>query len=120
MGAEPVRFLGADVLPDWYDDWVLLERERFRQLRIRALDRLCESLAGRRRSAEALEVGLAAVAIEPLRESAHRALVRIHLSDGNACEALRQYGLCRRLLGEQLGIEPSDQMEELVRGLGAR
>lgn len=106
--------LFGELLPDWYEDWVLLERERFRQLRLRALDALCERLTQADRLAEAFEVGLAALAAEPLRESAHRALVRIHLAEGNAAEALRQYRLCRRLLGEQLGVEPSAQMDSLL------
>ena len=109
--------LARDLLPDWYEDWVLIEREQFRQLRLRALDALCERLTGRGRTGEALEAGLAALAGEPLRESAHRALVRVHLAEGNVGEAIRQYRLCRRLLREQLGVGPSEQMEELVRGV---
>jgi DNA-binding SARP family transcriptional activator len=110
----------GDLLPDWYDDWVLIERERYRQLRLHALDALCERLARDGRLDEALVLGLAAVAAEPLRESAHRAVVRIHLAEGNAGEAIRQYRLCRRLLSEQLGVEPSKRMLELVEGLNAR
>ena len=106
--------LALDVLPDWYDDWVLIERERFRQLRLRALDALCEWLAGAGRFADALELGLASLAGEPLRESAHRALVRIHLAEGNVGEALRQYELCCNLLADRLGVAPSRQMEQLL------
>ena len=113
---EPL-LLSGDLLPDWYDDWVVLERERFRQLRLRALDALCERLMRAGRLDAALDVGLAAVAGEPLRESSHRAVVRVHLRNGNASEAIRQYRLCQRLLREQLGIEPSSQMEELIRGV---
>jgi DNA-binding SARP family transcriptional activator len=107
--------LGADLLPDWYDDWVLLERERFRQLRLHALEVLCERLTEAGRLTEALDAGLAAVAGEPLRESAHRALVRVHLAEGNTSEALRQYRLFRRMLRDQLGLEPSGQIEQLLR-----
>jgi DNA-binding SARP family transcriptional activator len=107
----------ADLLPDWYEDWVLLERERFRQLRLRALEALCERQLHAGRIGDALETGLLSLAGEPLRESAHRALVRVHLADGNAVEAVRQYRLCRRLLREQLGIEPTQQLRELVAGL---
>ena len=112
--------LALDLLPDWYDDWVLLERERFRQLRLRALESRCTRLTAAGRLDEALEAGLLALAGEPLRESAHRALVRLHLAEGNAGEALRQFRLCRRLLLEQLGVEPSPRMLELVAGLDAR
>jgi DNA-binding SARP family transcriptional activator len=86
-------------------------------LRLRALDTLCERLTRAGRLDAALEVGLAAVAGEPLRESSHRALIRVHLADGNVAEAIRQYRLCRRLLREQLDLEPSDQMAELLRGV---
>jgi len=111
--------LTLDLLPDWYDDWVLLERERFRQLRLRALESMCTRLAAAGRLDEALEAGMLALAGEPLRESAHRALVRLHLTEGNTAEALRQFRLCRRLLLEQLGVEPSPLMLELVAGLDA-
>jgi DNA-binding SARP family transcriptional activator len=109
--------LDGDLLPDWYDDWIVPRRERFRQLRLRALDALCVRLTDEGRFEEALEVGLAAVANEPLRESAQRALVRVHLAEGNVCEAIRQYGLFKRLLHERLGIEPSGQIEQLIRGV---
>ncbi|MDX6422781.1 MAG: hypothetical protein QOI67_252 [Gaiellaceae bacterium] len=107
--------LSGDLLPDWYDEWVVFERERFHQLRLRALDALCGRLADAGRLDGALEIGLAAVADDPLRESSHRAVVRVHLADGNIAEALRQYRLCRRLLNEQLGVEPSERMQELMR-----
>jgi DNA-binding SARP family transcriptional activator len=111
--------LADDLLPNWYDDWVLLERERFRQLRLHGLEVMCEQLTEAGRLAEALDAGLAAVAGEPLRESAHRALMRVHLAEGNAVEALRQYGLFRRMLREQLGVEPSAQIQQLVQPVAA-
>ena len=114
--SDPASF-AADLLPDWYDDWALLERERFRQLRLRALEALCERQLRAGHRNEALAAGLLSLAGEPLRESAHRALVRVHLADGNAVEAVRQYRLCRRLLHEQLGIEPTEQMRDLIGAL---
>jgi DNA-binding SARP family transcriptional activator len=117
--ALDVRRFGSDLLPDWYEDWVLIEREHYRQLRLHALDALCEQLTASGRLDEALEAGLAAVAGEPLRESAQRALIRVHLAEGNGGEAIRQYRLYRHLLEEQLGIEPSPLMKELVRDLDA-
>jgi DNA-binding SARP family transcriptional activator len=104
-----------DLLPDWYDDWLVIERERFHQLRLRVLERVCERLAARGNYARALDAGLAAVAGEPLRESAHRALVKVHLAEGNHAEAVRQFRLYRQLLEEQLGLAPSLQMLQLMR-----
>ncbi len=109
--------LCADLLPDWYDEWVLLERERFRQLRLHALEALCRRLKRAGRFAEAIEAGLAAVAGEPLRESAHRVLMETYLEEGNQTEAIRQYRSYRALLNEALGLEPSPRMKALVRHL---
>jgi DNA-binding SARP family transcriptional activator len=111
--------LGTAVRVDLRDaeDWVLIERERFRQLRMRALEAACRRLTEEERLDEALEAGLMAIAAEPLRESAHRMLVLLHLAAGNAVEARRQYQLCRHLLRSQLGLEPSERMRELVSGL---
>lgn len=105
-----------DLLPDWYEDWVLIARERFRQVRLQALDMLCDRLREAGRLDEALTAGLAALEGEPLRESSHRALVRVHLAHGNACEAMRQYRFYCRLL-RRLQLAPSAQMEALVAGL---
>jgi DNA-binding SARP family transcriptional activator len=106
--------LGGELLPDWYDDWLLFERERFRQVSLHALEALADAHARAGRTARALEAALTAVEAEPLRESAHRALIRVHLAEGNRGEALRQYGICRRLLHDRLGVEPSPQLEELL------
>jgi DNA-binding SARP family transcriptional activator len=108
-------FASGDLLPGWYDDWVLIERERFRQLRLHVLEFLCQRLAAVGRFQAAVEAGLTAVAAEPLRESAHRALIRAHLAEGNRVEAIRQYRLYRELVREELGIDPTTQMEDLIR-----
>jgi DNA-binding SARP family transcriptional activator len=107
--------LARDLLPDWYDDWVMIERECFRQLRLHALDALCDQLLIAGRLHEALEAGLSSMAGEPLRESAHRGLIRVHLADGNPGEALRQYRFCQHLLRTRLGIDPSERTKELIR-----
>ena len=112
--ALPRRLFDGELLPGWYDDWVLFERERLRQLRLHALETLALALAAESRFAAAVEAGLAAVRAEPLRESAHRAVVRVHLAEGNVTEALRQYELCRRLFRAELGLEPSPLMTNLL------
>ena len=107
---------GGELLPDWYEDWVLIERERFRQLRLHALEALCLNLVDRGRFAMAIDAGLAAVAAEPLRESAHRALIIAHLAEGNPAEAIRQLVAFRAVLEDALGICPSAELVRLVHG----
>lgn len=119
VSAEAIatRVLWDDVLPDWYDDWVVLERERFRQLRMHALETIALSLMAQKRFAEAVDAAHAAVAAEPLRESSHRVLIKVHLAEGNPVEALRDYQVFRRLLADELDLEPSPQIRELLEGL---
>jgi DNA-binding SARP family transcriptional activator len=106
--------LAGELLPGWYDDWVLLARERLRQLRMHALEVLAGKLADGGRFGEAVQAAYGAVACEPLRESAHRAVVRVHLAEGNTAEAIRAYRAFRDLLSTELGVVPSALMEELV------
>jgi DNA-binding SARP family transcriptional activator len=115
--AAATLYRAGELLPDWYEDWVLVEREHFRQLRLHALEALCADLTAAGRFGEAARAGLAAIKGEPLRESAHRVLIATYLAEGNPGEALRQYRLFRRLLAEQLGLEPSHLMVELMAAL---
>jgi DNA-binding SARP family transcriptional activator len=107
--------LTGELLPDWdSDDWILVERERLRQLCLHGLEAMCARLLAFRRYGEAIEAGLAAVRTEPLRESAHRVLISVHLAEGNHAEALRQYRWYERILNEELGLAPSPQIGRLV------
>jgi DNA-binding SARP family transcriptional activator len=112
--AAAALYRSGEILPDWYEDWVLLEREQFRQLRLHALEALCADLAAVGRFAEASRAGLAAVEGEPLRESAHRVLISTYLAEGNPGEALRQYRLFSKLLDEHLGLEPSPLLQDMM------
>jgi DNA-binding SARP family transcriptional activator len=107
----------GDLLADWYEDWLLIERERLRQLRLHALEALGGQLLADGRFGSAVEAGLAAVNSEPLRESAQRLLISAHLAEGNAADALRQYDRYSMLLGRELGLAPSAKMTTLVSGL---
>ena len=109
--------LAVDLLPDWYEDWVVGERERLRQLRLHALELLALRLTARGSFGLAAEAGLAALRSDPLRESANRALIRVFLAEGNPAEAVRHYRSYSTLLERELGLAPSAQMRELLEGL---
>lgn len=115
--AVALASLRCDLLPDWADDWVLMERERFRQLRLHALEALAEGLTSQGRHREAVEAAIAAVTAEPLRESAQRVLIRAYLAEGNSIEAIRQYRSFSRLLATELGLDPSPGIRTVVAGL---
>jgi DNA-binding SARP family transcriptional activator len=109
--------LSADLLPDWTEDWVLMERESYHQLRLRALEALCRRLSAAGRFGQAVQAGVAAVSGEPLRESARSALIEAHLAERNVAAALREYDAFRRLLQDELGLDPSEDLRALVDGL---
>lgn len=107
----------GELLPGWYEDWVVMERERLRQFRLRALETLATARLAAGRPGEALEAALAAAADEPLRESAHRLAIKAHLLEGNLAEAGRQYRLFRLLIRNEAELE-SPEMRQLGAGLG--
>lgn len=110
--------LMVDLLPGWYDEWLVFEQERYRELRLLALEALCRWLMGRGRTATAVEVGLATVSTDPLRESAQRVLVEAHLAAGNPAAAVRGFERFRSLLRRELGMEPSVALAEIVSRCG--
>lgn len=105
----------VDLLPGWYEDWVMFERERTRQRVLHAMEALSRRLLREGRSAEAVEAALYAVRIDPLRESAQAALVEAHLSEGNLVEAQHTYASYSELLRCELDIPPGPEIAALVR-----
>ncbi|MFF7933691.1 BTAD domain-containing putative transcriptional regulator [Streptomyces sp. NPDC007940] len=97
----------GDLLPGWTDDWVLIERERLRQLRLHALDTLAARFIAQGRHALALEAASAAVRIEPLRESAHRLVVSAHLAAHDEAAAERHLRAFHDRLPGEAGRAPA-------------
>lgn len=104
-------------LPAWDEPWLLIERERQRQLRMHALETLSAALAQQGQYPQAITAALAAVRAEPLRESSQRKLIAAHLAEGNISEAVRQLTAYRTLLRVELGITPSRPLEAMVAAL---
>jgi DNA-binding SARP family transcriptional activator len=106
--------LSYELLPDWYDEWLVEEREAVRQLRLHALEGLAAEFSMLGRHSEAIHAALIAVRLEPLRETAHTALIRAYLAEGNRSEALRQFNHYRAFVSAELGVEPSELIRSLV------
>lgn len=107
--------LEGELLPDWYEDWAADERDRFRQLRVHALEAIADRLAAAGRLGDAVLAAMSALAADPLRESAHRAVIKIYLAEGNVAEAIRQLRRCERLMIEEVGVPPSSRLNDLIR-----
>jgi DNA-binding SARP family transcriptional activator len=85
-----------------------------------ALEALATALTERGRLAEAAAAARAAMKVEPLRESAHATLIRVHLAEGNQSEAIRVFERYRLLLTTALGLEPTERLSELVSSITNR
>jgi DNA-binding SARP family transcriptional activator len=110
---QPEAF-GRELLTDWYDDWVLFERERLKQLCVHALEALSDAYRREGDFIGAIDCALLAVQMEPLRESAHRAVSRVHIAEGNLASARQQFDRYARLARDELGVMPSDDFVELI------
>ncbi len=105
--SEAVAIYRSDFLVDIYDDWALVERERLRELYLRALEQLIALHKQRGDDERALNYAQRLAATDPLREAAHRELMRIYHLLGRTRAALQQFHVIRDLLADELSVEPS-------------
>src|SRR5690349_3157280 len=105
-----------DLLPGWYDDWAVLDRERLRQRVLHAMEALSRTLVAVGRSADAIAAAVAATGAGPLRESACRVLVEAYLAEGDRARAEQAVGEFRTVTRRTLGSEPSPRVAALLTG----
>ncbi len=107
-----VALYRGDLLEGFYEEWVVLHRERLRLAYLNALGAL---MAHHRHAdpARAVGHGEAILRADPLRESVHRALMRLHVDLGQRARALRQYEACREILRDELGVSPMEETRAL-------
>jgi DNA-binding SARP family transcriptional activator len=109
------RLFYASLLPGWYDDWVIFERERLAQLQLHSLDALVEALIHAGRHGEAVDTAIRLLAADPLRERSHLDLVAAYAAEGNLGLAQRQYCRYSELLAETFGCSPDISFSEAAR-----
>jgi DNA-binding SARP family transcriptional activator len=105
----------AELLPGWYDDWVVLEQERIRHLRLAALDTLARRGLTLGEPQTAASAALLAVSLEPLREASNLLLVASLLASGEHNAATRAFDLYRKRSLDVFGVEPDVTFGELLR-----
>ena len=103
-----------------FEEWVLSERERLRQLVILALQRLSEAYAVQGDYDAGIEYTNRLLSLEPWQEQAHRQLMTLLARSGQQSAALAQYETCRRILAEELGVEPLPETQALFHRLKTR
>lgn len=111
---QAVACYRGDLLVDCYEDWCLVERERFRCLYLRALRWLHGFYAARRAYDDALDCARRILAYDPLREDVHRDVIELYLTINCPADALRQYRICEGLLARELAVEPMPETRILL------
>lgn len=115
---DQIDLLSQDLLPGWHEEWLLGAWEEFREIRVQALEAACRTFIVRGNYPLAVQAGTAALAADPLRESAAKGLIEAHLAQHNRAAALRCYdGLVKRL-AEELGAPPDEALVALLAKAG--
>src|SRR5882724_1797445 len=96
-----------------FDDWLTTERERLHELAIQGLDRLLIHQQKAGAAEPAVQTGLRLLALDPLQEPVHRAVMRLYARLGRREAALRQYQLCVDALKRELGAQPEAETTQL-------
>jgi DNA-binding SARP family transcriptional activator/predicted ATPase len=112
-------FLDGFSLPDSppFEEWTLLQREQSRRLVIEALHRLIDAYTEGGNLERALQRTWRLLELAPWREQAHRQAMRLLALTGQRSAALAQYETCRRLLAEELDVEPAAKTMLLYEGI---
>lgn len=117
VSTASIATLSRELLPDWYDDWVLAEAEDWRHLRLNALESLARRLLEAGLLGEAVTAARAAMRIDPLRESPQATLIRVQLAMGDQAAAADVFERYRLILHAAMDVAPTKQLADLVRGI---
>jgi DNA-binding SARP family transcriptional activator len=108
---------GLDVRDPAFEEWLLFERQRLRDLARVALARLLELHMASNAHDQAGAAARRLLALDPLQETAHRALMRIYAEHGQTAQALKQYQMCRDALQGEVGVRPDAETERLYQSI---
>ena len=114
----------GDFLDDFYvpkaelfEKWLLVERERLRQLALNIFGQLADASLAQGNYAIGIKAARRLLGIEPWHEAGQRQLMKLLAADGQVSAALAQFERCKRLLAEELGLEPSPETTALVEAI---
>ncbi|MGI9148100.1 MAG: AfsR/SARP family transcriptional regulator [Chloroflexota bacterium] len=114
LHGQAVAFYSGDLLPDCYEDWCDLERERLQVTYLGALAGLVSYHAKHKEHDAAIQYARRILACDSLREEIHRNLIQLYLADGQPAAALRQYRQCEEVLRRELAVAPMRETQALL------
>jgi len=100
-----------------FEDWLRVERERLHELMLEILAKLLARQVKDNELEAAIQTGLTLLALDPLQEVTHRALMRLYIRKGRRAAALRQYQVCVDVLKRELGADPEPETRKLFQEL---
>jgi DNA-binding SARP family transcriptional activator len=112
---ELLEGLSVDEPP--FEEWLLAERERLRELALEALARLLAHQSKSQATERAIQTAIRLLALDPLQEPAHRKLMRLYARQGRRSAALKQYQVCVGVLRRELGAEPEPETRRLYQDI---
>ena len=115
---EDIALLSNDILPGWNEDWLLAAQDSFHLLRVQALEAACRTMVASANHVLAIQAGAAAVAAEPLSESAVDALISAHLAQHNRHQAAQCFKSLEQRLRTELGVAPDPALAQRLVAVG--
>jgi DNA-binding SARP family transcriptional activator len=112
-----VSAYGGELLPGFYDEWIIVEREQLQALFEGRIKLLLDRLVGARRWDEVLEWGERWIALAVAPEPAYRALMVAYSEQGDVSGVGHTYQRCVEALSRDLGVEPSEETIKLFKRL---
>ena len=110
---DAVTLYNDDLLPGYYQDWILFERERLQNMYLLMLDKLIVYLQFRGEYEVAQGYGATILRYDPARERTHRQMMHLYSLAGDRTSALRQFERCALALKQELGVKPEKKTVEL-------
>jgi DNA-binding SARP family transcriptional activator/tetratricopeptide (TPR) repeat protein len=110
---ESIRLYRGELLPGFYEEWIVLERQRLQATYHQKMNLLLESLIQARQWDEALNWGEQWIRLDYSPEPAFRALMRAHAGMGDQTMVSATYQRCTEALNHELGLEPSPETQRL-------
>jgi len=115
--AQAVQIYQGDLLPECYDEWVIIEREILAQKYLQALTRLAELYDHQADLPNAVLTLKLLLARDPLQELAYQRLMTLYAKLQDRMAALQTYHTCATILQRELGISPSSKTQALYNEL---
>jgi DNA-binding SARP family transcriptional activator len=101
-----------------FEDWLRDERDRLAQLAAEVYQKLLVHYRTRGMAEPAIRNARRLLALDPLQEVVHRALIGLYLAQGRPKAARHQYEACVRMLAREFGSEPEAETSQLLRRPG--